>query len=309
MSELAERVISGDARALARAASIVENRRHEADSLLRELFPRTGRALVLGVTGAPGSGKSTLVDALASELRREGKTVGILAVDPTSPFSGGAILGDRIRMQAHYADPGVFIRSMATRGWLGGLARATTDMTLLLDAAGFDVILIETVGVGQDEVDIARLADVTMVVLVPGTGDDVQTIKAGIMEIADVFVINKADLPGAQKLEREVKANLKLSQGPQDWMPPVVMTVATERSGIAEALAAARSYQKTSVRRARSPDLWRLRLREMLRERVLERLPLDELDRAAADVAERRRDPYAVVQELLERVVPVDLRH
>jgi LAO/AO transport system kinase len=309
MSELAERVISGDARALARAASIIENRRHEADSLLRELFPRTGRALVLGVTGAPGSGKSTLVDALASELRREGKTVGILAVDPTSPFSGGAILGDRIRMQAHYADPGVFIRSMATRGWLGGLARATTDMTLLLDAAGFDVILIETVGVGQDEVDIARLADVTMVVLVPGTGDDVQTIKAGIMEIADVFVINKADLPGAQKLEREVKANLKLSQGPQDWMPPVVMTVATERSGIAEALAAARSYQKTSVRRARSPDLWRLRLREMLRERVLERLPLDELDRAAADVAERRRDPYAVVQELLERVVPVDLRH
>jgi LAO/AO transport system kinase len=309
MSELAERVISGDVRALARAASIIENRRDEADSLLRELFPRTGRALVLGVTGAPGSGKSTLVDALASELRREGKTVGILAVDPTSPFSGGAILGDRIRMQAHYADPGVFIRSMATRGWLGGLARATTDMTLLLDAAGFDVILIETVGVGQDEVDIARLADVTIVVLVPGTGDDVQTIKAGIMEIADVFVINKADLPGAQKLEREVKANLRLAPGPQDRTPPVVMTVATERSGIAETLAAVRRHHKTSARRARSLDLWRMRLREMLRERVLERLPLGELDRAAADVAERRRDPYAAVQELLERVIPVDLRH
>lgn len=303
MSELAERVISGDVRTLARAASIVENRRDEADSLLRELFPRTGRALVLGVTGSPGSGKSTLVDALASELRREGKTVGIIAVDPTSPFSGGAILGDRIRMQAHHADPGVFIRSMATRGWLGGLARATTDMTLLLDAAGRDVILIETVGVGQDEVDIARLADVTIVVLVPGTGDDVQAIKAGIMEIADVFVINKADLPGAQKLEREVKANLALSKRPDGWTPPIVMTVATERSGIAEALAAARSYHDAGLGRARSANLWRLRLREMLRERVLERLPVDELDRAAADVAERRRDPYTVVHELLDRVI------
>ncbi len=303
MSELAERVIAGDVRALARAASLIENRRDEADSLLRELFPRTGRALVLGVTGAPGSGKSTLVDALASQLRREGRTVGIIAVDPTSPFSGGAILGDRIRMQGHHADPGVFIRSMATRGWLGGLARATTDMTLLLDGAGRNVILIETVGVGQDEVDIARLADVTIVVLVPGTGDDIQTIKAGIMEIADVFVINKADQPGAQKLEREVKANLSLSKRPDGWTPPIVMTVATERSGIAEVLAAARSCHDAGLSRARSHELWRLRLREMLRERVLERLPVHELDQAAAEVANRRRDPYTVVHELLDRVI------
>jgi LAO/AO transport system kinase len=303
MNELARRIGAGDLRALARAATIIENRREQADDLLRELFPRTGRALVLGITGPPGAGKSTLVDRFAVQLRSEGKTVGIIAVDPSSPYTGGAILGDRIRMQGWHADPGVFIRSMATRGWLGGLARATTDMTLLLDAAGRDVVMVETVGVGQDEVEIARLADVTLVVLVPGTGDDIQAIKAGIMEIADVFLINKADLPGAQKLAREVKSNLSLSKRPDGWTPPVIMTVASQGSGIGEALAAASAYRDSGLHRARSADIWRLRLREMLRDRLLERLPLAQLDDAAADVLDRRRDPYTVVHELLDRVI------
>src|SRR5215470_4454945 len=194
--DLATKVIAGDIRALARAATWIENRRPEAEPLLRELFPRTGRAMILGVTGSPGAGKSTLCDQITRTLRDEGKKVAVIAVDPSSPYTGGAILGDRVRMQQHHADPGVFIRSMATRGWLGGLSRAATETTMLLDAAGRDVILVETVGVGQDEVEIARLANVTIVVLVPGTGDDVQAIKAGIMEIAGVFAINKADLPG-----------------------------------------------------------------------------------------------------------------
>src|SRR5580658_3618103 len=225
---IAEKIVSGDIRALARAASWIEDRRPEAETLLLELFPRTGRAMVLGVTGAPGAGKSTLCDQMVRTLRDEGKSVGVIAVDPSSPYTGGAILGDRIRMQRHHADEGVFIRSMATRGWLGGLARAATEMTLLLDAAGFDVVMVETVGVGQDEVDVARLADVTVVVLVPGMGDDVQAIKAGIMEIADVFVINKADQPGADRLEREIKANQSLSIRKDGWTPPIVWTVANQ---------------------------------------------------------------------------------
>jgi len=210
MTELAERVVAGDTRALARAAALIENRHPDSEPLLRELLPRTGRAMVIGVTGAPGAGKSTLCDQIIKALRSEGKTVGVIAVDPSSPYTGGAILGDRVRMQQHHADPGVFIRSMATRGWLGGLSRAATEVSMLLDAAGRDVILIETVGAGQDEVEIARLAGVTLVLLTPGAGDDVQTIKAGIMEIADVFVINKADLPGAAKLEQEIAAYLSL---------------------------------------------------------------------------------------------------
>ena len=302
MSELSERIRSGDLRALARAATLIENRGPQADRLMAELFPYTGRAVLIGVTGAPGSGKSTLVDQLTAAYRREGMTVGVIAVDPTSPFTGGAILGDRIRMQRHHADPGVFIRSMATRGWMGGLSRAATDMALLLDAAGRDVVIIETVGVGQDEVEIARLADVIVVVLVPGQGDDVQAIKAGIMEIADVFAINKADLPGAAKLDREIRNNQALAHRPDGWTPEVVQTVAHTGEGIAGLMGAVAKYRASRPARAQSADIWRLRLREMLRDRLLERLPVGELDRAAADVAGRRRDPYTAVHEFLDRL-------
>ena len=222
MAELANEVLRGDLRALARAATLVENQ--SAEALLRELSPHAGRALTLGVTGAPGAGKSTLCDQLISLLRAEGKTVGVIAVDPSSPVTGGAILGDRIRMQQHHADPGIFIRSMAARGNLGGLARATADMARLMSASGRDYVLIETVGVGQGEIEIARVAQVTVVVLVPGMGDDIQAIKSGIMEIATIFVINKSDRPGAARLEQELRA--------EGYHSPIVHTIATEAKGI-----------------------------------------------------------------------------
>ena len=302
MTDAAEKIVSGDIRALARAASWIEERRPEAETLLSALFPRTGRAMILGVTGAPGAGKSSLCDQMVRTLRDEGKTVGVIAVDPSSPYSGGAILGDRIRMQQHHADDGVFIRSMATRGCLGGLARATTEMAMLFDASGRDVVIIETVGVGQDEVEIARLAGVTMVVLVPGMGDDVQAIKAGIIEIADVFVINKSDLPGAEKLERELNSYLGLSHRPDGWTPKIVYTVATEGKGIKEALDAAREYQAQSAGKSHSAEIWSLRLREMLRDRLLDRLPESEFLKAGHEVAEKRRDPYSIIHEWLERL-------
>lgn len=236
MAELADEVLRGDLRALARAATLIENQDRSAAGLLAKIAPRAGRALILGITGAPGAGKSTLCDQMISLLRAEGKTVGVIAVDPSSPVTGGAILGDRIRMQQHHADPGVFIRSMATRGIPGGLARATADLATLLEAAGRDVVIIETVGVGQSEVEIARLAQVTILVTVPGTGDDVQAMKAGVLEIADVFVINKADLPGTDKLEQELHS----IAGDR----PLLRTVASERQGIAEVLQAARACKR-----------------------------------------------------------------
>jgi GTPase len=301
MSDWSQKILSGDLRALARAATAVENRRPEAEALLQELFPHTGKSKVIGITGSPGTGKSTMVDRFIRELRHENKAVGVLAVDPTSPYTGGAILGDRIRMLAHHADGGVFIRSMATRGWLGGLAAATTDMAVLLDAAGKDVVLVETVGVGQDEVEIARLADVTVVVLVPGMGDDVQAIKAGIMEIADVFVINKSDQAGADQLEREIKAIQSLSTRKDGWVPPIVRTVASDGLGITEALTAVRSFLERGGGKGRAVENWSLRLREMLRERLLERFADVDFQAAAQDIVARRSDPYTIVHAWLKR--------
>jgi LAO/AO transport system kinase len=287
-----DKILAGDPRAMARAATWIENRRPEAESLLQELYPHTGQALILGITGPPGAGKSTLCDQLTRELRQQNKTVAILAVDPTSPYSGGAILGDRIRMLRHHADPGVFIRSLATRGWLGGMARATMEMTMLLDGAGFDVVMVETVGVGQDEVEVARLADVTVVVLVPGMGDDVQAIKAGIIEVADVFVINKADLPGADKLETELKAVSHAK---------IVRTIASEGKGIEEALSSIEECRKKGKDPSRAAHIWSERLREMLRDRLLDRVPEEEFLSGGREVAERLRDPYSVIHDWLER--------
>ena len=297
MEQLRDRILNGDPRAIARAATLVENRR--ATPLLRELFPHTGKALVIGITGAPGAGKSTFANQLAGLLRKEDKRVAIIAVDPTSPYSGGAILGDRIRMLQHHADPGVFIRSMATRGCLGGLAPAAADMTVLFDAAGCDVIIVETVGVGQDEVEIAKLADATIVVLTPNNGDDVQALKAGLMEIADVFVLNKSDLAGADKLERELKASFTLAHRPDGWIPLVVRTVAAEAQGIEEALAAVRAYHATGLGKQRRHEIWTARLREMLRERLLERYDPTVFEQAAQDVVGHKTDPYTVIEELL----------
>lgn len=299
----ARQIREGDLRALARAATAVENRAPASVDLLKELFPHTGKAAVIGITGAPGSGKSTLAGEFARVCRAASQRVGILGIDPSSPFSGGAILGDRIRMQEHCADAGVFIRSMATRGWLGGLARSATEMCLLLDAAGFDVILVETVGVGQAEVDIARLAAVTVLVLMPGMGDDVQAIKAGIMEIADVFVINKSDQPGADRLELEIRANLSLAARPDGWMPPIVHTVASEGKGVAEALEQARRFLETRGQdERRETEVWSMRLRQMVRERLLEFCPVEQLESAAGEVAARRVDPFTAVSQLLQRV-------
>jgi LAO/AO transport system kinase len=297
---------SGDVRALSRAISTVENRAPGWSELLKALFPHSGKARVLGLTGPPGAGKSTLVDQLARFYRKENRTVGIIAVDPTSPYTGGAILGDRIRMQDHFSDPGIYIRSMATRGSLGGLARTTADVTTVLDASGRDLIMIETVGVGQDEVDIVRLADVTIVILVPGMGDDVQTIKAGIMEIADIFVVNKSDRDGAEHVEREIRTLQSLAMRHDGWTPPIVKTIASEGIGVKELAEAIVNYetylQKENLALNKRVENWQERLVEMLRDLMLEiaqaQFGAGNLARLAAEVAEHKRDPYTLVEEI-----------
>jgi LAO/AO transport system kinase len=327
IQDLVQRIRAGEPRALARGISIVEDHGAQSTELLKALFPYSGKAVLLGMTGSPGAGKSTLVDQVAHAYRKQGKTIGIVAVDPTSPFSGGAILGDRIRMQSHHADPGIYIRSMATRGSLGGLASTTADVATVLDASGRDIVMIETVGVGQDEVDIVRLADVTVVVLVPGMGDDVQTIKAGIMEIADIFVINKSDRDGAERVEREIRAmqaitpsraNAARAGGPEtlavrndNWTPPIVKTVASTGAGTTELLAAIEKYraslQQDGRARARRIDNWRQRIAEMLRDALFQRvlayyLSEGEATRYAAEVAEHKRDPYSLVEKIIDNL-------
>ena len=306
---LLERVIAGDRRSVARAISTVEDDAASASELMKQIFPRTGRALVIGITGAPGAGKSSLVDKLAAYYRKKGDRIGIIAVDPSSPFSGGAILGDRIRMQTLSLDPGVFIRSMATRGNLGGLARATVEAVAILDASGYDKIIVETVGVGQDEIEIAKTADVCVVVLVPGMGDDVQTMKAGIMEIADVLVVNKADREGVLRTERELEALLSLATREDEWQPPIVKTVAIENRGIAELAAAvekSKQFQAGAPAAAgRRQAIARWRIVELLRDRlVAETLSRDgaseRLEQLAAEVAIKKRDPYSAVEELIK---------
>jgi LAO/AO transport system kinase len=305
-----EQLRSGDVRTLARAISIVENRAPGWSELLKALFAHSGKARVLGLTGPPGAGKSTLVDQLARYYRRRNRTVGIVAVDPTSPYTGGAILGDRIRMQEHFSDPGIYIRSMATRGSLGGLARTTADVTTVLDASGRDLIMIETVGVGQDEVDIVRLADVTIVILVPGMGDDVQTIKAGIMEIADIFVINKSDRDGADHVEREIRTLQSLAMRHDGWTPPIIKTIASQGAGIEELGAAIANYetylQKENLALNKSVENWQERLVEMLRDAMLEKAREQMGDggmaRYAVEVAEHKRDPYTLVEEIAGKV-------
>jgi LAO/AO transport system kinase len=330
---LIDQLRSGDTRALARAISTVENHAPGWLDLLKALFPYSGKARAIGLTGAPGAGKSTLVDQLAKHYRRtenphfskttrtgapksggpqdDHYTVGVIAVDPSSPYTGGAILGDRIRMQEHFADPGIYIRSMATRGSLGGLARTTADVAMVLDASGRDLVMIETVGVGQDEVDIVRVADITVVILVPGMGDDVQTIKAGIMEIANIFVINKSDHEGAERVEREVRALQSLATRADNWTPPIVKTVATAGQGVQELAAAIGDYEaylgKQNLLVKKRAQNWETRLLEMLRDTLLEKargaMSDGDLSRWAAEVAENKRDPYSVIEEIAGRVI------
>jgi LAO/AO transport system kinase len=308
---LVERILARDVRAIARAISRIENDGPHAAEILKAVFAHTGHGLAIGVTGAPGAGKSTLVDKLALNYRRLGKTVGIIAVDPSSPFSGGAILGDRIRMQTLANDPAVFIRSMATRGNLGGLARATVDAVAVLDAAGYDRILVETVGVGQDEVEIVKAADVSVVVLVPGMGDDIQAIKAGIMEIGDIFVINKAEREGVERTERELIALLEMSERPDGWQPPILRTVATQNRGIDEFTEAIENYRdfrrEQAASQSRPVSVAENRLIELLRDKLLRRaldeaLAPGELQELAVSVASRTRDPYSIVEEISAKI-------
>jgi len=308
LSSLTDGILAGRYRSLARAISMIERDDPDADRLLAEIYPSTGRARIVGVTGSPGSGKSTLVASLARHYRAQQKRVGIVAVDPTSPFTGGAILGDRIRMVDLYTDRGVFIRSMATRGFLGGLAKATNDVVDILDASGFDVVLVETVGVGQDEVEVVRTVQTNLVVLVPGMGDDIQAIKAGIMEIGDVFVVNKADRPGADKTVTEVTMMMSLVEEHGDWVPPIVKTVASRGEGIAdldEAIVKHFEYLKASGELdRRNRERVRIRIETQLKENFMKRLMnvTTNYDAILDDVLGKRNNPHDAAEGMLARV-------
>jgi LAO/AO transport system kinase len=309
-AELVSQVLAGRPRAVARAISRIENQADDAAEIMKRIFPETGKAVVIGITGSPGAGKSSLVDKVALLYKNSGEKVGIVCIDPSSPFSGGAILGDRIRMSALGTDENIFIRSMATRGNLGGLARATVDAVAILDAAGFNKVIVETVGVGQDEVEVVKAADVSVVVLVPGMGDDIQAIKAGIMEIGDVFVINKSDREGVLRTQKELEALLGLAHRRDMWTPPIVKTIATESRGIDDLAAAIERYwnfqKQADSGRERRQAIARWRLLELLQERLLSDLlqrngTREKLEVLSAEVAEKRSDPYSAVEKLLTR--------
>jgi LAO/AO transport system kinase len=306
---LSQQVLDGDPRAIARAISLVEEESAAGQDLVRRIYARTGRAYLVGVTGAPGTGKSTLVDRLIAVIRRAGLKVGVIAVDPTSPFTGGAVLGDRVRMGAHAGDRDVFIRSMATRGHLGGLARATADAALVLDAAGMDVVLIETVGVGQDEIEIVSTADVSIVLLVPGTGDDLQAIKAGVMEIGDIFVVNKADREGADLVVQAVSASLALRvPAPTDWTPPIVKTQALSGEGLDLLWSEIGRFRTWAAehRPARRRQRHESRLRDLLARSFLRQvdatIPAGEFERVLAAIDARESDPYSAAAEIMSRL-------
>lgn len=310
ITELTGKLFERDARSVARAITLIESQAPEAAELMKAVFPKTGNATIVGITGSPGAGKSSLVDKLALLYKDKGERIGIVCVDPSSPFSGGAILGDRIRMATLGLDKNVFIRSMATRGNLGGLSRATVDAVAILDAAGFDKVIVETVGVGQDEVEIVKTADVSVVVLVPGMGDDIQAIKAGIMEIGDVFVINKADREGVLRTQKELEALLALAHRADMWTPPIVKTIATESKGIEDLAAAIESYCEYHLQGGNNSErkqaIARWRLLELLREQLLARVlnengTAEKLDELSLAIAEKRTDPYSAVEEILSR--------
>jgi GTPase len=307
----AAQIRAGDVRAISRAVTAVENGDPDAQRLLRELFPLTGKAWRIGITGAAGTGKSTLVSCLAAHYRAQGKTVGVIAVDPSSPFTGGAVLGDRIRMQTHAIDEGVFIRSMAARGAWGGLAQAAADAALLLDAAGKDIIILETVGVGQDEIEVVRVADCTLVVLVPGSGDEVQSLKAGLMEIADIFVLNKSDYENTAQFEQQLLSVLQLAPTREGWSPKIVRTVATADKGIVELAREIQLFREAhsdpGLRRVRDAEYWKIWLIRAIQHRIIEEIERGDsagqpLNETAAAVASREKDPYAAVDELYSKL-------
>ncbi|MDD5062698.1 MAG: methylmalonyl Co-A mutase-associated GTPase MeaB [Candidatus Marinimicrobia bacterium] len=313
MTNHAEKILKGDMRSIGRAISIVENNDQTREQLIDELFPYTGRAVVWGITGAPGSGKSTLLDGLIANLRNQNRTVAIIAVDPSSPFTGGAILGDRLRMQRHATDPGVFIRSMASRGHLGGIASATADAIKILDAAGFDLIVIETIGVGQTEIEVVELADIVLLVLVPGMGDEIQALKAGVMEIGDIFIINKKDLDGALKLKTEVEYVLHLKSNDNlTEINPVILTSATQNAGLTEALSTIDNYLQKMQSDGRLPARRQQRIeneirhivRAKLRQIAEKHLQIDQkITQWARQIGKHRQAPYSLINEQLSQLL------